>query len=258
MSDPFGTAIRDRYRDEQAAPLVQRDGEAAVEHPIESFYFGRFDASAGRGAWLAARLSGPLLDVGAGVGRDALFFQERFETVALERSSALVETMRERGVVDARRGDMFALRETFDADRFASVLSYGTQLGLAGSMDGLRRFLVELAYVTGDDATAVVDCHDPSRTGTRELLGFRSDPTPGLASRVFHFEYDGRVGETLLFRLFSPDRLREAAVPTPWTVEETRRGDDGDGHHYLAALTKAESRDGGTGGAARGSAPDDE
>jgi len=54
------------------------------------------------------------------------------------------------------------------------------------------------------------------------VFGYREDPAPGLAYRVYHCVYEGEVGETLLFRLFSPDRLREAAVGTPWTVAEVR------------------------------------
>jgi hypothetical protein len=238
MSDPFGRALRDFHRGTQDEPLVQRDGEEAFDHPIERFYFGEFVADDEEGAWLASRLDGPLLDMGAGAGRHSLYFQERFETVAIEVSHNLVETMRERGVRDARRGDMFSLREPFERDRFRSALANGTQLGLAGSMQGIRRFLGNLAFVTTPDATAVVDCYDPDDENAPKLLGFRDDPTPGLAYRLMHFEYEGDVSETLLFRLFSPSRLREAAVGTGWAVDEIRRGTGDDRLHYRAALVK--------------------
>ena len=238
MSDPFGRAIRDHHRGDRTAPLVQRDGEETRDHPIEEFYFGEFDPERSDHAWVAERLDGgPLLDAGAGAGRDALYFQERFETVAVEVSEHLVATMDERGVADARRGDMFALRESFERDRFRSALSFGTQLGLAGSIRGLREFLGDLAHVTTPDATAVLDCYDPDRAAARELLGFRDDPTPGLAHRVMWFEYEGETGDVLLFRLFSPDRLREAAAGTGWAVEAVRYG-DAESCHYRAALSK--------------------
>lgn len=237
MSDPFGRAIRDFHRDEQDEPLVQRDGEETLDHPIERFYFGEFAAEDGAGEWLESNLDGPLLDLGAGAGRHALYFQERFETVAVEVSDHLVETMRDRGVADARRGDMFALREAFERDRFGSALAVGTQLGLAGSMQGLRRFLGDLAHVTTPDATAVLDCYDPEREQAAALLGYRADPTPGLAYRLMQFEYEGAASEPLLFRLFSPDRFREAAVGTGWEVVEIRYGDE-ESPHYRAALAK--------------------
>ena len=239
MTDAFGRAIRDHFRGERDEPLLHRDGGETVEHPIEAFYFAEFDPSEDPShERLASRLQGPLVDLGAGTGRHALYFQERFETVAIEPSAALVETMRDRGVDDAREGDMFALREQFPRDRFGSALANGTQIGLAGSMRGLTAFLGDLAHVTTPDATAVVDCYDPTHPETADLVGYRDDPTPGLAHRVMFFEYEGETTLILQLRLFSPDRLREAAVGTDWEVADVARGDAGNEYHYRAALRK--------------------
>jgi hypothetical protein len=237
MTDPFGRAVADHYHDRRTAPLLVCDGDATREHPIESFYFEPFDSKTEAGRWLSSWVRGPLLDVGAGAGRHALVFQGARETVAVDVSDALVEVMAERGVRDTRVVDMFALREAFDRDRFGSALVVGTQLGLAGSMQGLRRWLGDLAFVTDADATAVVDSYDPTHEASDELLGYRADPTSGLAHRVFHFAYEGEASETLLFRLFSPDRLREATVGTGWVVEAVRRSDEGTAY-YRAALRK--------------------
>ena len=238
MADAFGRAIRDHHRGERTEPLYQGDGGETREHPIEEFYFTEFDPESDAGAWLASRLDGPLVDLGAGAGRHALRFQDRVETVAVEDSPALVETMRERGVADAREGDMFALRGSFGRDRFSSALAIGTQTGLTGSIRGLSAFFGDLAFVTTADGTAVIDCYDPEHPAAAELLGYREDPTPGLAGRVMWFAYDGDRDPTLLFRLFSPDRLREAAIGTGWAVDAIDREGTGDGPHYRAALKK--------------------
>lgn len=238
--DAFGRAIYDHLHGEMDEPLVQRDGEEKREHPVEGNYFGELDPAANeRGEWRVSWLDGPLLDMGAGAGRDTLYFQEHFETVAIEVSEYLVETMRERGVHDARHANMFALRETFEHDRFQSALAFGTQLGLAGSMRGLRQFLDDLAFVTTSNATAVLDCFDPEAEDAAELLGYRDDPTTGLAYRVMHFEYECEVDETLLFRLFSPKRVREAVIGTDWDVAEINRSPDTYGPHYQVALSKS-------------------
>jgi hypothetical protein len=142
--------------------------------------------------------------------------------------------MDERGVRDARHVNMFALREVFERDRFRSALAFGTQVRLTGSMQGLREFLGDLAHVTTPDGTALLHGYDPDRKATAEILGYRTDPTPGLAFQVYHTEYEGEH-ETLLFRLFSPDRLREAAGGTGWEVADVRYGSE---CTYTAALTK--------------------
>jgi SAM-dependent methyltransferase len=232
--DPFGRALRDHQRGEREAPLYQCEGAETREHPIQSFYFDPRDPDGEWTRWRESWLEGPLLDAGAGAGRDALYFQERMATVALEVSDHLVATMRARGVEDARWGDMFDLRATFGPDRFRSVQAVGTQATLAPSGTALQRLLADLAYVTDDGGTVLLDGYDPAAVDP-EMLGYRPDPAPGLARRVFYFEYEDERGPTLLFRLFSPDRLRAAAAGTAWSVAEVRYASD---HRFNAALQK--------------------
>lgn len=233
-TDPFGAAIRDQYRAEKMDPLVLRDGPDSQEHTVQRYLD---EPSAEWIDWLDPLLDGPLLDMGAGAGRHARYFQEQFETVAVEVSEPLVETMTERGVDDARHVDMFDLRSEFERDRFRSAFAAGTQVGLAGSIPGLRTFLGDLGYVTTPDALVTFPLHDPAWDGTSGLTGFRPDPAPGLASRVMHFEYDGTVGETLMFRQVSPDRLREATLGTQWSVARIEEPTE-PGSAYQAILEK--------------------
>ncbi|PSQ42722.1 SAM-dependent methyltransferase [Halobacteriales archaeon QS_9_68_42] len=234
--DPFGRAIRDHHRGERTHPLVDRDGRATREHPIERFYFEPVSNGPDL-RWVESGLSGPLLETGAGAGRHALYFQERVETVATDVSRHLVEVMRDRGVADARRADMFSLRDTFDPDRFRSVFARGTQACLADSAARLRRFLADLAAVTTADGTAVLDGFDPGHERAPELFGHRPDPEAGVARRVYHQTYEGEVGETLSFRLVGPDRLRAAAEKAGWRVADVHRGDPRT-PHYQTALAK--------------------
>jgi SAM-dependent methyltransferase len=237
-TDPFGRAIRDHYLGDRTEPLLDRDGDATREHAIDRWYFGEYQPT----DWFDSRIEGPLLDLGAGVGRDTLYWQERIEAVAIEVSEHLVETMADRGVENARLADMFALRDHFERDRFRTAISIGTQLGLAGSMAGVRQFLEDLAVVTTPDATAILDNYAPERSRTADIFAYREDPAPGLAYRVFHCEYEGDVGRTLLFRLFSIDRLREATSGTPWEVTSYGYGGldpESDGTQWVAVLEKS-------------------
>lgn len=232
-ADSLGRAVLDHHRGERTEPLIDRDGPETREHAIERWYFNNHDPA----AWRDQFLKGPLLDLGAGAGRDALYYQDRFETVAIEISERLVETMRDRGVADARVGDMFNLRSLAGRDRFASVHVIGTQLGLAGSMAGVTRFFEDLAAITEAGATAVVDNYHPSRANAADVFAYRDDVKPGLGHRVYHEVYDGYIGRTLLFRVFDPDRLREAVSDTPWACIEVTHGDT----QWRAALQKRSS-----------------
>ena len=236
-TDPFGRAIRDHYLGERTEPLIDRDGRATREHAIERWYFGAYQPT----DWFDSRIEGPLLDLGAGVGRDTLYWQDRMEAVAIEVSDHLVKTMVDRGVEDVRFADMFALRDHFERDRFRTAISIGSQVGLAGSMAGVRQFLADLAFVSTPDATAILDNYAPELPQTQDVFAYREDPTPGLAYRVFHCEYEGDVGRTLLFRLFSVERLREATIGTPWDVADYGYGGldpESDGTQWVAVLEK--------------------
>lgn len=219
--DPFGRAILDHHRGEREEPLIDRDGGTTRIHDIEGYYFGEHEPE----AFFEPHVEGPLLDIGAGAGRDSLYFQERVETVALEVSEHLVTLLAERGVTDARLGDMFALPEQFSRNRFQAALAIGTQVQLAPSEHALREFLADLAHVTTPDGVALLHGYDPAAAAEADLFAYRADPTPGLAHRIFHCEYEGEAGETLLFRLFSVERLRDATVGTAWHVAETTEND---------------------------------
>lgn len=242
MPDPYGRALRDCYHNQQNEPLLDRHGNDVTDHSqVDSLYFNDFIPTGADDEWVASWLDGPLLDMGAGTGRHTLYFQDQFETVAIETSTYLVETMRDRGVADVRQADMFALKDEFDRDRFQSALAIGTQVGLAGSLQGLRQFLGDLAFVTMPDATVVLDSYHPDWTAHIDPPQYRHDPTPGLAYRIQQFQYEDDLSEPLLFRLFSPDRLREATVGTGWNVSEIRchPSERDDAVQYRAALKKS-------------------
>lgn len=224
MSDPFHQALYDIHFREQKGPLYYLNGEEREENDLEG-YFQIVGNEGDDEGWLESWLDGPLLDMGAGVGRHALHFQDYHETVAIEQSELLVEVMEDRGVEDARVADMFALRETFERDRFGSAMAIGTQVSLAGSLGGLRQFLGDLAYVTTPNATAVFDGYDPDHESTKAKIDYHEDPEPGLGYRILQMEYDGTLGEPWVYRLFAPDRVRQAVIGTGWEVAEVKYGD---------------------------------
>ena len=81
--------------------------------------------------------------------------------------------------------------------------------------------------MTEPGATAVIDSYDPTVIDPEALLGYRRDPAPGLCHRVMWFEYGDRVDPVLRFRLFSPTRLRKAAVGTTEISIDTPSGSMG-------------------------------
>jgi len=236
--DPFGRAVLDHHRGEREAPLWTCYGSERREHPVERFYFESVDATDPLVDWLDGRLAGPLVDLGAGAGRHALYFQRDREAVAVEPSEHLVTAMAERGVEDPRRADMFDLRASFDRNRFRSAVAYGTQVQLASSPTAFRRFLADLAAVTTDDGRAVLHGYDPTPLEEPDLLGYEGDPTPGVAFRTMSFAYEGERSAPLRFRLFSLARLRSLVAGTAWRVADADHVGADEPDQWLALLAK--------------------
>jgi SAM-dependent methyltransferase len=115
---------------------------------------------------------GPVLDLGGGAGRAALYFQERgLQVTLVESSPGAVEVCRARGVRDARLGD---LNDPPDEKRWGAVLLLCGNLGLGGSWDGNRALLTRLAALTLPGAVLVgdsVNVSNPEGIGLRIRYG---------------------------------------------------------------------------------------
>lgn len=249
--DPLGQAMLAYQRGEyERGDLIYRDGAETREGHVEEYYFGDpFDPSE-----FAARrhefVDGPVLDAGCGAGRDALYFQEHYDTLAVDVSPGAVRAARERGVENAEVMDMFDLAVADGA--FRTVYVTGTQASLASSLVGLSALLAEFARVTDADGRAVVDMLDPTVEGFEDAFGYRPDFRRGMARRCFHFEYrqdrygstdenddpteprpGDTIGPTLDFLLVDPERFREAVAATEWSVTDVLRREGGSAHYAL-------------------------
>jgi SAM-dependent methyltransferase len=86
---------------------------------------------------------GPVLDLGAGAGRAALYFQQRgLPVAAVDASPGAVEVCRRQGIADVRLGDA---NDPPQDRTWAAVLLLCGNLGLGGSWEGNRRLLARLA-----------------------------------------------------------------------------------------------------------------
>ena len=135
QKDPMGTAIRDYHAKGTAKPLrvlsSMFDNDVL---PVPTLFRGvdemnRMEQTALHHA------EGRVLDVGAGAGCHSLPLQERgLHVTAIDISSLSVETMQQRGVIDARQEDFF----TFAPDvAFDTILMLMNGTGIVGTLDNL-------------------------------------------------------------------------------------------------------------------------
>jgi SAM-dependent methyltransferase len=160
--DAFGTALLDFLEGREVPELVLevQGGQAGPAlHP--EWFFRSFE----RWDWWEQEMlplveQGPVLDLGAGAGRTALYLQERgLPVTAIDASPGAVEVCRRRGVADVRLGDV---NEPPQDRQWAAVLLLCGNLGLGGSWDGNRRLLALLAKLVAPGVVLVGDSVTPA------------------------------------------------------------------------------------------------
>jgi SAM-dependent methyltransferase len=159
--DAFGTALLDYLEGKDVPPLELQARGGRTVLAMQPEWFSR---SYEQWDWWDRKLlaqveHGPVLDLGAGAGRAALYLQERgLSVTAVDASPAAAEVCRRRGVADIRLGDV--LDPPADK-RWAAMLLLCGNLGLGGSWDGSRRLLTRLAKLAAPGAVLVGDSVTP-------------------------------------------------------------------------------------------------
>lgn len=234
MGDAFGLALRDCYRDRIDDEPVHRrdDGVSWDATGMFESYFAPPEEWSDAEVEAVSHLTGTVLDLGCGAGRHALYLQDRHEVTAIDRSPLAIRIARERGVDRAIVGDMLRLPIHGEV---GSVLAAGGQLGIPGSIAGLRELLDTLAGVTSQDGTLVADVLDPTdlEDPARRNYLEKHRLCDGAFVRRFRIEYEGVAGPWIDLLMLGPDALRDVVAKTEWRVREVLRR----GGSYTAVLT---------------------
>jgi SAM-dependent methyltransferase len=159
--DAFGRALRDHYRGAWTPmPELEVEGGGVGDAMHPEWFFRRFE----QWDWWDQQLlplaaHGPALDLGAGSGRASLWLQEQGVPVtAVDSSRGAVAVCRDRGVTDARLGD---LNDPPTDQLWRAVFLLCGNLGLGGTWDGIRRLLRRVAELSAPDAVVVADTVEP-------------------------------------------------------------------------------------------------
>ena len=213
--DAWGRALLD-YLHNRDVPelLLETDGGKTVPAMHPEWFFRTYD----QWDWWERELlspvtSGPVLDLGCGAGRTALYFQDRgLEITAVDSSPGAVESCRLRGVRDVRLGD---LNDPPSDRQWATVLLLCGNLGLGGSWDGNRKLLARLAEISAPGAV---------------LIGDSVNSTDSAASGL-RIHYGGSVTPWWRQRNVSADEVPALVEGTGWQVE--RQLEEGVDHAVL-------------------------
>jgi len=233
---PLGRAILDYHRGATSARIVVHTNLWEDEvTPVEEFYRPDHLELPELEIRAISLCRGRVLDFGAGAGRHALELQRRgHDVTALDVSPEAVEVMGERGVKDARSGDLDAVTsEVFDT---ILLLMHG--VGLVGTLAGLGAFFKRAGPHLAERGQIVCDSADLSLVmpSQWEAHRYRHDNQDRYLGEVdFRLSYEGHEGIPYPWLFVDPETLGQTADSAGFGCQVVARGARG---AFLASLTR--------------------
>jgi SAM-dependent methyltransferase len=223
LGDALGRAFLDAVAGRPGPIVVERDDGFVALDSIG--YLGGLDE---RDEWAVSRLTGRVVDVGAGAGRAALELQRRGQQVtALDTSPGAIEACRRRGVASACLGDPGQAAKDGLAGSFGSALLLGNNIGLLGSAQAAGRFLREVGALLAPGGIIVGTASDPYQTDERVHLDYHElnrqrGRLPGHIT--LRIRYQRLASDWFDWLIPSPGELEDLARPAGWQISDLRRG----------------------------------
>ena len=182
----------------------------------------------------ALKLSrGKILDVGAGSGCHALALQDAGKEVkAIDISEFSVETMRDRGVMDAELRDLFDEEFT---ERFDTILMLMNGIGIGGTIASLPVVFNKLRFLLLPGGEILTDSSDLRYLFEEEDGSFDIDlNAPYYGEMQYQMRYKDIVGDMFQWLYVDFDTLAFHAAQSGFKAELLEKGNHYD---YLAKLT---------------------
>jgi SAM-dependent methyltransferase len=217
--DLFADALWQYHETGRADLRVERDDGYYAREDI-SWYFTapREFPSHEKAALKFAR--GRVLDLGCGAGRHALYLQRRgVRVTAVDASPRIVELARARGVKDARVANACGALPFRDGE-FDTVVLFGNNLGICGTLPRFRRMLRELQRITSPRGRILATTRQPSTTNPLHRRYLRNNLERGRAIGQVRVRLarGGARGAWFDLLLLSPTDLMQIAAKEKWEL----------------------------------------
>ncbi len=212
FNDLFGKALYDFYQGRFQPPLVLHNTYGDPEEiPVEGYFFDENQISEMEDFALSL-CRGRILDAGAAAGRHVMILQDRgLDVTGLEVSRLCCNLMRARGVRKVVHGDIHKRK----AEGFDTVMMLMNGIGLAGSVEGLRKLLLHLKQIVHAGGQIIFDSSD---------ISYVYEQTEKPADRYFgemdyRYEYRGQKGEWFSWLYIDSVKMKEISAACGWHLQ---------------------------------------
>jgi SAM-dependent methyltransferase len=216
--DLFARAMLDYWMGKKVVMAFERDDGYVDASSMESYFapasrWPRMEQDAMR------EVRGRVLDLGCGPGRHALYLQKRgFDVVGLDASPTQVALARIRGVLNVYQGNVRRIPRGLGT--FDTAIMMGNNLGLAGDVAHMRKFLRDLRSIMRRKGRLIGHSRIPGTWSPKHLpyvkWNLERGRPPGLIT--LRVRYKGQVGDWFDLLLLPPEELARLARETGWEL----------------------------------------
>ena len=169
---------------------------------------------------------GRVLDVGCGAGRHALYLQRKgLRVTAMDSSLRVAAMAAAQGVQDVRVAKLCEPLP-FGRGEFQTVLFFGNNLGICGTLTRVRRMLGELGRVTTQDGRILATTRmlDATQEGQRVYMIRNLELGRPIGQVRMRLESGRERGNWFDLLLFALTDLMQLAALTGWVVAQVFQG----------------------------------
>lgn len=234
LGDAFGEALLDAMTGGRGIHFIERD-DGLLTAMDASLYFSKPAAWPKAEVTALERISGRVLDIGAGAGRHSVALQERgCEAMALDVSPGAIEVCRMRGVEWTFRGSIHELLG-IPVEAFDSIILMGNNLGLLQSEARAVNLFSAMRQLLRPGGCVIGTCLDPYQTDDPNHLRYQDSNRaagryPGQIRMRFRYQRLATDWFGILY--LAPDELTDLARSCGWQVLDMTEPDP----EYVAVL----------------------
>lgn len=230
-NDPIGGAVSDFLAGMQDAEITV-ESNLTEDDVIPVHYLFREPAAMPELEHVALEAcKGKILDIGAGAGCHAMALQDLgFDVTALDISEGAAAAMQQRGVKQVLNRNIFDVTGKYD-----TLLLLMNGIGIAGTLDGLDRFLRHAKELLNPKGQILLESSDILYMYEDEDGSVLLDLNAGYYGEVkYNMKYKDQESGWFDWLFIDPAILEDYALKHGFTFEVLYEGDMG---NYLAKLS---------------------
>lgn len=228
MKDIFGKALYSYWKGDRKTPyIVRRDDDYSDESSLKIYFTKQFYPTEKS---VVHHVKGEILDVGCGAGRHILHYQKRgYDITGIDYSPLAIKVCKERGCKKTKVMDVF--HPKFSTQSFDTILLFGHNIGIGGTLAGGKRLLSSLRKLIKVDGVLLLTTIDVTNTKKKvhqKYLQRNRTAEHYVGEMKIRVEYKDQIGDWFQWLHVDPKTLKKLAKETGWEIAELHETSSGE------------------------------